>query len=144
MKKILTALILGVATASFVSVSTPAYSQISKKKKIIKKSNSFKKGRSIKKSRTSRLKGHSKFGKSIILKKKLNRFDDEYYKDQYYKYDNLYYKYDLFDDGFRGHSKFGGRRSFGSRGRFGTGRLGGFGGSSKGLKRKSKVLRKGF
>jgi len=119
MKKIFTALILGAATASFVSLPTPAWSQISKKKKIVKKSNSFSKGR------TSRLRGHSSFGKAIILKKKLNRFDDKYYRDQYYKYGNDYYKYDRYD-GFRGHSSFGDRRSFGGRSRFGGGRLGGF------------------
>ena len=122
MKKILTALILGLATVSFFSVSTPAYSQISKKKKIIKKNNSFKKKRS-----TIGIKGHSKFGKSIILKKKLDYLDDKYYRDQYYKYGNDYYKYDRFKGkGFGGHSKFGGRRSFGGRSGFGTGRLGGF------------------
>ena len=114
MKKILTALILGTATASFVSVSTPAWSQISKKKKKI-----------IKKSKSSGLKGHSSFGKSKRLKSKLRLFDDRYYRDEYYKYDGKYYKYDRYN-GFRGHSTFGGRRSFSGRSRFGGGRLGGF------------------
>lgn len=113
MKKILIALILGVATASFVSVPSTAWSQISKKKKIIKKSKS------------SGFKGHSSFGKSKRLKSKLGLFDDRYYKDEYYKYNGKYYKYDRYN-GFSGHSRFGGRRSFGSRSRFGNGRIGGF------------------
>jgi len=116
MKKFIAVIFLGVATVSFSNISTDASAQSVKKKIKI-----------IKKSKTSGLRGHSKFGKSTLLKKKLGRFDDKYYKEQYLKYGNQYYKYDKYDKykSFSGRSKFGGRRSFGSS-KLGSGRLGGF------------------